>query len=290
MKTYFKILLTVYAVALVACLICRTLLKLYHIDMGTGFYKGGDGLVFILNGTLAVTVAVMFISNRLKAAGEDYPVSIRSSLVNVMAVICGISMTLLAVSGSPPILLEQGANTNILRDTSDILNLLLGVVSGAAFLYLSAGGVFGRKSPPPGVWLVIPPVWLIIRLITRYNGYTTVTAISDHLLIVLFMLCASLFLLGHSRTICMYMRRDGRNYAIPSGLCASLFGFVLTIPNFADILMYGGLDMPPGDIFLNGAALPSSPLIGIIEAAFIFALSLYALCFVIGLMRSVKRV
>ncbi|MCL2034883.1 MAG: hypothetical protein FWG94_09150 [Oscillospiraceae bacterium] len=289
MKTYFKILLNGYAVSLAACLICRVALKLWFIDMETGFYNGGGMFVFVQNITLAAFVVGVFLSNRLKTTADDFAVSLKSPVVNVMAALCGISMIMFAVSGSPDIMLEQG-NRNILSGSGDMLNLLFGSVSGAAFLYFGIAGVFGKRKPPPGVWLALTPVWMVLRMITRYNGYTTVLTISDHLLVVLFMVSASLFLLGHARTICGYMRRDGRNYAIPSGLSLSLFGFVLTIPGFADILAYGGLDMPAGDIFLGGAALPSSPLIGVIESVFIFTMSLYALCFVIGLMRSVKRV
>lgn len=275
MKSYFKFLLTLYGIALAVCLVCRIILKLNYMDTLTGFYSGGDLSVLIFNVLLASAPVIMFASNRLKRADDDYPLDATSRPLMVLSLLTGAVMIAFAVVGAPESQLHQNYS-ELFCTIRDGVILVLGVISGLAFLYLGFGGVFGRKKVPAGLLIAVPAVWQIVMLVLRYNYYTTVISISDHLLLVLFMIFNSLFLLGMARTLCMQMRKDGRNYAIPSGLCSSLCGFLLVLPNYA----YMGVNLKPMPV----------GLLGLFESAYILIMSLYALIFVISLMRSIKRV
>lgn len=275
MKAYFKFLLTLYFAALAVCMACRIVLKLNYMDVFTGFYSGGDLYVLIFNLMLAAAVIPMFVTNRLKKPDDDYPLDDRNRAIALLCILTGAAMAAFAIVGAPESMLRQNYS-ELFYQLRGYVNIVLGLLSAAAFLYLGIGGVFGRKKPPHGLLAIIPAVWQIVILVLRYNYYTTVVSISDHLLIVLFMIFNSLFLMGMARTVCMQMRKDGRNYAIPSGLCASLCGFLLVIPNYIYMLAYSE-PMPV-------------VLMGVVESAYVLVMSLYALVFVISLMRSIKKV
>lgn len=275
MRTYLKLMLALYFIALAISLACRILLKLFHIDISTGFYSGGDLYVLIFNICLAAVPVIMFASNRLKKADDDYPVNNPDRILNLLAVLAGASIILFAVMAKQEPRLEQGFSENFYMVRSYI-NIVMGTLSGLSLIYLGIGGVFGRKRPPAGIIIALPVVWQTVLLITQFNSYTTVTTISDHLLIVLFMIFNALFLMGQARTVCSQMRKDGRNYAIPSGLCASLCGILLVVPNYIYIA-------------INQAPMPT-PMLGYFESVYILIMSLYALAFVISLIRSIKRV
>lgn len=254
---------------------CRIVLKLNYMDVFTGFYSGGDLYVLIFNLMLAAAVIPMFVTNRLKKPDDDYPLDDRNRAIALLCILTGAAMAAFAIVGAPESMLRQNYS-ELFYQLRGYVNIVLGLLSAAAFLYLGIGGVFGRKKPPHGLLAIIPAVWQIVILVLRYNYYTTVVSISDHLLIVLFMIFNSLFLMGMARTVCMQMRKDGRNYAIPSGLCASLCGFLLVIPNYIYMLAYSE-PMPV-------------VLMGVVESAYVLVMSLYALVFVISLMRSIKKV
>lgn len=267
--------LGLYGAALLICGACRMLLKLRYMDSYTGFYEGGYLYVAVFNVLLAAVPVIMFVTNRLKKPDDDYPVDAKNRLLDGLMLLTAISVIAFAIVGPPASNLEQG-HSAAFDQMRDYANMGLGLLSGLAFVYLGIGGVFGRKKTPLAGVVAIPAVWQMISLITRYNAYTTVTAISDHMLAVMFMVFHSLFLVGMARTVCSQMRRDGRNYAIPSGLCASLCGFLLVIPNYVYMAVYSS-PMPVR-------------LLGLFESACILMMSVFALVFVVALMKSIKRV
>lgn len=288
MKTYFKLMLALYGLCLAVGMVCRVLLKQNYIDIDTGFYLGGVALVLVFNICLAAAPVIMFVSNRLKKADDDYAVYSRGRLASVFALAAGVSILLLAVIGSPESQLQQGYSPAF-YEMRGYITRILGFLAGAAFLYLGFVGLTDKR--PLGGILIIPAVWQVVVLITRYNSYTTVTAISDHLLLVLFMVFSSLFLLGHARTLSNQMRKDGRNYAIPAGLCLSLCGFFLVIPNYVYVFTH----VSPGIIRMMGfvraysTSMPTG-LLGWAESFYILVMSVYTLSFTLGLIRSIKRV
>lgn len=290
MKTYFKPLLAVYGAGLAIGLFCRILLKQSYIDLDTGFYTGGGTLVTVFNSVLAAVPLVTFISNRLKKADGDYPVYTRGNAVNVCALLTGAAVIAFAIVGAPKSELHQGYGPAF-YEIRNYISLVLGVASGLAFIYIGIAGISKSGKIPLGGVLVIPAIWQIVMVIMRYNAYTTVTAISDHLLIVLFMLFASLFYMGQARTLSGQMRKDGRNYAIPAGLCASLCGFLLVIPNYVYVFTH----VSPGLVAMTGIVrayemtMPTA-LFGWFESFYVLSASVYAAAFTLGLMRSIKKV
>jgi hypothetical protein len=275
MRGYFKLLLALDFTALAVCLACRVYLKLFAMDAVTGFYEGGEVYVTIFNVLLTVAPIVMFLSNRLLRPGDDYPLEMRDKLLRALAIAAGLALAAFTFFGPPESLLKQ-ARSETFERMAEYLRLGIGALAALAFLLLGALGVFGRKNTAFSLLTLALPLWQIVYLVMRYNSYTTVTAISDYLLLVLFMLFNALFLMGFARTVSQQMRRDGRNYAIPAGLCASLCGFLLTVPNYIYMAV-------------NRAAMPV-PLLGLAESVCVLALSVFALAFSLSLMCSIKNV
>jgi hypothetical protein len=274
-RPYFKLLLALDFAALAVCLGCRVYLKLFAMDITTGFYEGGEIFVTVFNVLLTVTPIIMFLSNRLLRPGDDYPLDMRDEPLRVFAILAGLALAAFTFFGPPESLLRQ-ARGEMFERVSEYLRWGLGGLAALSFLLLGALGVFGRKNTAISLLTLAPPLWQIVYLVMRYNSYTTVTAISDYLLLVLFMLFNALFLMGFARTISLQMRRDGRNYAIPAGLCASLCGVLLTVPNYVYMAV-------------NQAGMPVS-LLGIAESICVLALSVFAFVFSLSLMCSIKNV
>lgn len=275
MRKYFKLLLALYFTALAVCLACRVYLKLFAMDVTTGFYEGGDILVTVFNALLTAAPIIMFLSNRMLRPGDDYPLDMRDEPLRVLAGSCGLALAAFTALGPPESLLQQ-ARSEAFERLAETLRWGLGGLAALALLLMAVFGVFGKKNTALNLLTLALPLWQIVYLVMRFNSYTTVTAISDYLLLVLFMLFNSLFLMGFTRTACLQMRRDGRNYAIPSGLCASLCGILLVVPNYVYMAA-------------NRAAMPV-PLLGLAESVYILAMSVFAFVFSLSLMCSIKNV
>lgn len=290
MKTYFKILLALYGAGLAAGLICRIMLKQSYIDLYTGFYTGGGMLVTMFSIVLAAVPLVMFISSRLKKADDEYPVSGGGRALGAIAILAGIAITAFAVIGAPEAELHQNYSQTFYA-VRNYLNLALGIASGLAFIYLGILWLLKSGIRPLGGIVVIPAVWQTVLLVSRFNGYTTVVAISDHLLAVLFMVFASLFFMGQARTLSGQMRKDGRNYSIPSGFCMSLCGLLLVIPNYIYVFTHPQQDLirMAGLIKAYSLSMPTA-LFGWFESFYVLLISIYAAVFTISMIRSIKRV
>ena len=149
-----------------------------------------------------------------------------------------------------------------------MLSVIFGWFSAIVFTFIGARALFsGRGQLRGGALPLVAGIWVMILLVASFNRYTTLTTISDNLLTVLFMVFASLFFVGHARTLGGFARKDGRNYAIPSGLATSLCGILLVVPNWVWAVYNGTLTMP-------------APLLGSFESMFVLVTSVYAFLFV----------
>lgn len=276
-KHYFRLNLLLYAVALVFCGTVRILLKFRYMEPETGFYiRPTPVLATIFTVVLTAVILVLYIANRLRRISGDYPVHYNSPLSGVLCVLTGAAICLYMLLERPyDRMIEQAYSPTavLFRDRASIV---LGVVGGLALVWLGISVLRGRISR----WVMIPvlfaAIWQVFMLITRFNSYTVLTSISDNLLAVLFMVFASLFLVGQARTTFGLTRKDGRNYTIPSGLCASLLGFLLVVPN----VLYS---------LVNRTSMPA-PMLGTWESVYVIVLSVYAVTFVVGMIRSIRSV
>jgi hypothetical protein len=173
-RTYFKLLLALDFTALAVCLGCRVYLKLFAMDITTGFYEGGDIFVTVFNVLLTVTPIVMFLSNRLLRPGDDYPLDMRDEPLRVFAFLAGLALAAFTFFGPPVSLLRQ-ARGETYEQVTEYLRWGLGGLAALSFLLLGALGVFGRKNTALTLLMLAPPLWQIVYLVMRFNSYTTVT-------------------------------------------------------------------------------------------------------------------
>lgn len=275
-KRYYHILLTVYFVALAVCGAARILLKTRFMDIETGFYLVNNGIVLVFNLALLLAVVFLFIANRLRMASSDYPVYYRSAFSGFLAMLVGISIILYMFLEQPySMAMEQGFTAGLLQ-LRDIGSKVLGVLAGLSMIWIGIGSITDRLSRAAIFPALFGSFWQVYMLVTRFNSFTVLTTISDNLLTVLFMIFSSLFLVGQARTTFGLTRKDGRNYTIPSGLCASLTGLLLVVPNF----IYAW----------SNDVLSPAPMLGQIESIYILIMSIYAPVTVWGMIRSIKQV
>jgi len=241
------------------------------MDEVLGFYRGAGGLVFAFNAMLSACVVLLYLLYLLRPTDGDYPVLREDRPVALFAMLCGISMGLfqLEIVGIHVFSGIAGLNIGVeLAGIPLILTAVFGWFSAIAFTFVGARGLFvGGGQLRGGLLFLFAGAWMMIASTGSLNNYTTLTTISDNLLAVLFMVFATLFFVGHARTLGGFARKDGRNYAIPSGLAASLCGVLLVVPNWVWAFANSTLFMP-------------APMLGSFESVFVLIASIYALLFV----------
>lgn len=274
-KLYYKANLFVYALALLICGVSRFLLMIRFVDYETGFYTQDNGIVLIFTLGFAIAILYWVASNRLKRTVHDYPVDHQSRVTAGIGILVGLSILPYMILDDPYPVIEQGYSESLLT-MRDWGSILLGVVAAASFVLFGIAGITRQSTKKAMVPALFASLWQVFMLVTRFNSYTTLTTISDNLLSVLFMVFSSLFLMGHARTLLGFTRKDGRNYTIPFGLCTSLSGLLLVVPNYLCVL-------------INKVSMPA-PVLGVWESVYILLMSIYSLLFVVNMTRSIRLV
>lgn len=259
-----------YFLALFSCLGLRVLLKFTAMDYVTGFYEGGESLVAAFNILLGAGFGLFFIFYLLKVrrTANDYPLIRKSFSLALFALLCGVSImlyTLETLGLSHFVFVNSGVS---LVGYPLYITVGLGIISALVFIFLGGRAVFLKGVHlSNGTITLVAGVWVMANLVGKFNGYTTLNTISDNMLAVLFMVFCSLFFTAHARTLGGFSRKDGRNYAIPTGLATSLCGAVLVLPNWIWAAANGTFNLP-------------APMLGSFESLFVLTVSIYSFLFV----------
>ncbi len=268
----------VYLLALPVGFALRVWLKLEFYDIATGFYNGGALGVPACNTVVLAAPALLFLFSLLRRPGGDHPMPRRGTGLPLLLILLGAAMFCAAaeIGGGPWPLPPVRPDLAGMPPPLAFFNAVLG---GLAALGMVAAGwkSIERGRLTGGVATLPAAVWMIVCLVSRFNVYETIVPIADNLLAVLFMGLAAVFFAGHARTLSGLARKDGRNYVIPAGLSASLFAFLLVVPNWVRMAIE------------KTAAVPALHL-GAAESVYIFTAGVYALVFVIDTCRRIARV
>jgi hypothetical protein len=274
-KSYYKVIYALFSVVLVVGLALRLYLKLVYTDPATGFLTGASTINLVYQIVLGVGLVSLPILNIFHKGRNDYQVSMPSPVLPILSILAGLTLGLYVAIGLPNPLGLVNPMTNLTFVAVVLyVNIALGAVSALALVVSGICGFMGRT--PPALLIIVPTIFQIVLVLSRFNGYHSVLYIAEYLLAILFMLFAALFFMGHARTLCGYSRKDGRNYVISSGLCAAICGLLLVIPTFIDIA-----------IQRTATVLP---LLSLPECLYVLFLSLYCLLFAHNYMRSMKSV
>lgn len=264
-RSAFTPFFALYWGVLIVCGGIQIRLKLTQMDHCTGFYTGSPLPATLFGAILWLGMGALFLLYLLRRCGGDYPVLASRRSISLPAVLVGGSMLLYAAETLNLSPLRVGSPIQLDRAPT-LLIALLGLASGIALIRSGIQGLrFERMKG--GLLVLLPGIWMLVTLVFRFNSYHTLTTVSDHLLAVLFMLFAAVFLVGHARTLSGLARKNGRNYVIPAGLCASLCGFLAALPNWIWMIVHRTAEIP-------------APLLGPMESLFFFLTGLYALLFV----------
>ncbi len=242
-------------------ILLRILLKILYVDTGTGFYLGGNVLIYGFAAAMALTVLAVTIST-LRENGTDAamlrgnrPLEITATVLG--AVIAGTSvpklMAALAIDPSEPVI-------NRLPAWLLVVENLTGLAAGAAFLYLAFCFYSGFKRSGLQGMLALPMVvWQAISMVERYISFQQVNTVSDQFIETMYLVFATLFLLANTR--CMAGMPKSRKICVLWGLLTAHFGLVLIAGQLASMTVLGGdISGPP-----------------VLQILIIAALSLYAL-------------
>ena len=276
-KSYFTVMFSAFFSLLAVCGVLRTIMRFLFIDTETGFYTKTSGIMpAAFNIILAACIVFMIVFNNMRKVNHDYPVENRKRILYLGAAAVGVAILLYVWLGMPEHFGQSHLRDNPLWESGvKIMNYSLGSLAGIAMIITGLLGFFTTKRPV-SILLIIPAIWQLILLVSRFNGYFSVLYISDNLLAIFFMMFASLFYIGYARTLCGFARKDGRNYVISTGLAASLCGFLLTVPNFIFMIIN------PATAFYTEASF--------FEYIYILAASIYSLKFVLSYSASIKYV
>jgi len=277
LSSSFRIFFALYFAALIFCLGARIWLKLNAMDPETGFYIGNTALVNAFNIVLALCIASLLLFYLFNRTDRDYPVLRGDKITAFFALLTGLAIAFLQLE-TLQIPGFGAINPGVaLSGIPLIVSAVFGWFSSLVFIFIGGRALFSKGIMRDGIFFLIAGVWLMLTLVFKFNSYTTLTTVSDNLLAVLFMLFCSLFLTGHARTLEGLSRKDGRNYAIPTGLSASLCGILLVVPNW----IWAGV---------NQSFILPAPMLGSFESVLVFLLSIYALLFVRHISLSIRYV
>lgn len=275
-KSYFRVMFALYGVALVVCGACRLYLRLFCIDVDSGFYTGGAPFVLVFNIILAASVLAMLALSRFRLTDCEFPLAQSGLGGSVLPSLVCLTIVLFVLEDTGWLRLLPMRGMPLEGNLRVLLCGVLGCLAALFFLATGLRGLMKISGAPNGLLALFPALWQIVLIVAKFNSYTTLTTISDNLLTVLFLVSACVFMVGYARTVCGFSRKDGRNYTIPTGLAASLFGFLLTIPNYVYMLVHR-------------APMPA-PALGYMESAYILVLSVFTLVTVVRLRRAIAFV
>lgn len=277
-KNSLKIFFAVYYCALLLGVTLQTILKFVFMDASTGFYRSGTlGIPssYILAGVFVLAILFWFLMTLFRRTRNDYPIGYSHRLTSVFSVLTGAAIlgyTLLDVTPQ----VQNPASTPIWNKVMVGLVFFAGIAAAVSMIVGGIGSRFLRDGKPGAVLGIFPCLWQLMLLLSRFNHLIAVTTLSDVLLNLLFMSFAAIFLLGQSRIIYGLGVRTSRTYAIPAGLSLSLAGFTLTISNLLYAASHGG--------FMSAVTIPLS------ETLYMLILSLYAIVFLTGYAKSIRKV
>lgn len=279
-KPGFGIYFIVYAIALVLAAGSFTVLKLFSVDPITGFVDLGRFsidwlLVRVFQLTLLVAVVFWFFITLRRRAHHDFPVSYRHIPTSILAILTGLAMMAYSMFALP----QQLASPHQQQFTNKILltaAVLFGIMGGISMIVGGFRPQYGVSGKPGAMLGFFPAVWQLVVLLIRFNSFIGITTIYDVTLLVLFMCFSAMFLIGQSRIIFGLGVRNGKTYALPAGLSASLIGLTFVIPNLISFFAKGRF------LFM--------PTISLFEFAYVLFLSLYAVVFLSGYSRSIRVV
>lgn len=279
-KTGFRSYFTVYWVALVISVLSTTILKLFFMDMSTGFidtnrFFPNQLLTIISRLALIIPIIYWFFQTFRRRARHDFPLSYRHIPTSILGILTGLTMILYCVKIVPEQILtpQSGVFSNKLVL---MLNFVLGILGGISMIIGAIQPQYGRYGKPGVMLGFCPALWQLIVLLSRFKNFIAVTTINDIILNILFMCFAAAFLMGQSRIVYGLGTRDGRSYSIPTGLSVSLVGLTFALPNLILFIKQGGIAAP------LKMTIP--------EFLYVLVLSLYSLVFLSGYSRSIYRV
>lgn len=272
---FSSLLFDVFALTLAVCGITRIVLKLNFMDPETGLYLTDTALIHLFHFGLLIGSVVLFGAVYLHRPKAKSNSTNPGPTGGVLCLLTGVSMAayVLLESSLYPVI-DQGYSQMIIS-IRQFIGVALGVLSGAVMVWLGVGIFRGKVSQYAVYPALLPAVWQVYLLITRFNGLTVVTTITDNLLALLFMAAASLFLVAQARTVLAIPRQDNRSFTASTGLCTALFGFLLVLPNFIWMIVNQQIDIP-------------APTLGPWESVYVLVSSLYGLVFAVHFFRSVE--
>lgn len=258
----YKLPRRIFLVTAALCVILRVYLHAACIDPETGFYEGGQALMFIYYAILvAGTLSILILG--LLGKAENPVVSVTPAL-RLVTLAASLGVAILAVPATTwiigPSYLPPSMAMILLRLfllsfaplVTVVLLVYIAVKSRSGFAHVSA------------YLMLLPVVWMAAILLTRFMDYTASRHVSDQMLTVAMLSFATLFLVPLGRISSGLTPEKAARQLVAFGLPFALLAFsvcagILASPGTASL----ALSIPESIAFL---------LLGLYAAVLAFSL------------------
>lgn len=222
----FKHTMWFFAVSLGACTFIRILQLLFTLDPATGFVKSEYR---------AVGIAMMAIIVIAALTSVVIGISVRRCPVKMPKVkpLLGIGSILLGVSILVEVLWPVG-----LRESNVYIVVALetmGFFAGALFIAYGVKAFVKYKLPAP--LFMIPVAYWAVKLIHMFMSMATISLITDNILICAAYGSSLVFMLEFAKLANKINVETTSRGLIASGMCASIFSVVASLPRFVVVLI-----------------------------------------------------
>ncbi len=226
----------VFAAALIAALVLRTLQYFTVIEEYTGFFKTSDAKTVIFYIVIGAS-SLFFIATSLFNKGTEFDrEAAKRPVTAIISVLCGAAafasvygeyaakdVDTSAYTVSSPM---SGSSSNVLTYAVCVL----GLVSAVYFIVLGVTYFTGRRTEPYKLLALAPVLWNISRLVLRFTRTISYMRVSELLLEMLALSCYCLFFMAYARCTSAVNEEGSVKRIKAFGLIGALMGFLCFVP------------------------------------------------------------
>ena len=207
-----------FSLALAVSVTLRTLMIFFTTEASSGFFKKGYEVFSYGMMVIIISAILLCIVFAAKCSRPKAPAFL-NTVNTFVSVLLGLSI------GTEALFVDYSGSA---MPWQNLLQTIFGVLSCVVFMWL--GIYFSGLVPAPGIFLIIPAVFFLFRIIVVFITYSGVSTIADNVF-ELASLCASLIFMMQYAKIQNSVNTEKTNAKVlPTALAACLIIFTQVIP------------------------------------------------------------
>lgn len=215
------------------CVALRIIIKLTAVSPVTGYYNGSTALTGSFTAILVVSILIILCAGLLQRPGEKR-VSY-SPLFRVTYILAGVAALVMDYTWVLKFLDDISW-----FETPQTIDALVCIVLAVpcAFIMIWMGIRLKKDSSSSkinSVLPLIPVIWQIYMLLSKFMSYTATRNMSDQLLVIVMLILLTPYLLAHGRMAGNLTLQKSANHAVGFGLCFALVAITYSAGTIAAI-------------------------------------------------------